>query len=479
MVEHDRSDLPEEAPDWNALGLSAPPRRSSQGSRLTKVIVIGSVVMGGIGGICVAIVALWMFWRMDPFGVIDAKVENGAPAPIAQRSDERQQGLGAQEQVNDDGVGGSAASRSEPSEEMLASPSGNGGVAASDAEQANSSQEEDTPAEAGGEVASDTHGEVAADDAAPVEPESGAETGELLTLPQDQAASTSFERLPLPTGPDLERELRKIDDQYRSQYLGLANLDSDEKEAVYRRVTRELLDASVETVDPVKRYALLRRAIDWATRTGHHRWVFQLIDYLDEFYQIDPLAERVDAIAEWSTYIQRSKDQGNRGAWNRGMLMRASSVVERAEREGRPEVVVELLKMLLQLHVVPESGMSEYLKERLERAERMMAARRRVKELEQQLDKQDDAVSRLTLGKLLCFTLDDWERGLPYLARSADRRLKVAAELDLQGAETVEQIMAIGDAWWELAQAALGSQRDGLARRAQFWHRQALVGSSN
>lgn len=88
-------------------------------------------------------------------------------------------------------------------------------------------------------------------------------------------------------------------------------------------------------------------------------------------------------------------------------------------------------------------------------------------------DSPVEPAANLAAGRHLCFVKGDWERGIPYLALGSDAKIKAAAVLDLRGATSAEDQVAIGDAWWDLAEAKQGRERDMLRVRAGYWYRQA------
>ncbi len=88
----------------------------------------------------------------------------------------------------------------------------------------------------------------------------------------------------------------------------------------------------------------------------------------------------------------------------------------------------------------------------------------------------DDPVepeANLAAGRYLCFVRGDWELGVPMLALGSDESLKSVAVMELQGAETAEEQAAIGDAWWDVAEAREGQERDLLRLRAGSWYHRA------
>ncbi len=82
--------------------------------------------------------------------------------------------------------------------------------------------------------------------------------------------------------------------------------------------------------------------------------------------------------------------------------------------------------------------------------------------------------ANFTVGRYLCFVQGDWERGVAMLALGSDEPLKNVAVMELRGAETADEQRAIGDAWWDVAEATEGQERDLLRLRAGSWYRRAV-----
>jgi formylglycine-generating enzyme required for sulfatase activity len=89
-------------------------------------------------------------------------------------------------------------------------------------------------------------------------------------------------------------------------------------------------------------------------------------------------------------------------------------------------------------------------------------------------DAPTEPAANLAAGRYLCLIKGDWERGVPMLALGSDEPLKAVAVMELHGAETAEQQAAIGDAWWDLAEAKQAGERDMLRMRAGSWYQQAV-----
>jgi hypothetical protein len=88
-------------------------------------------------------------------------------------------------------------------------------------------------------------------------------------------------------------------------------------------------------------------------------------------------------------------------------------------------------------------------------------------------DAPTEPAANLAAGRYLCLVKGDWERGVAMLALGSDEPLKSVAVMELRGAETAEKQAAIGDAWWDVAEAREGQDRDLLRLRAGSWYRRA------
>ncbi len=98
----------------------------------------------------------------------------------------------------------------------------------------------------------------------------------------------------------------------------------------------------------------------------------------------------------------------------------------------------------------------------------VQAARDRLREV------PDDAAASLALGRYMCADEQNWQQGLPLLAKGSDATLAAAADLDLAGAASSSEQLAIADAWYTACTS--GDGYAGLMARAQFWYQNAATG---
>jgi hypothetical protein len=87
----------------------------------------------------------------------------------------------------------------------------------------------------------------------------------------------------------------------------------------------------------------------------------------------------------------------------------------------------------------------------------------------------DDPGANLAVGRFVCFTKADWEGGLSLLLKGSDPALKAVAEKDLAKPVSPSDVLALADAWWDVAEKAGGTEKEPLQLRAAFWYARVLL----
>jgi hypothetical protein len=122
-------------------------------------------------------------------------------------------------------------------------------------------------------------------------------------------------------------------------------------------------------------------------------------------------------------------------------------------------------------------GLSSYLQARGKHLQELQTEYERVQKVTAILEKSpEDPAANLVKGSYLCFRKGDWDWGLPFLAWGEDRSLRDTARKDLEGPETTTAQVALGDAWWDLAEARPGPAEPALRARAAYWYQEARDG---
>src|SRR5205823_4782116 len=75
-----------------------------------------------------------------------------------------------------------------------------------------------------------------------------------------------------------------------------------------------------------------------------------------------------------------------------------------------------------------------------------------------------------------CFAKNQWEAGLPYLAKGSNAAMKAAVAAEQSGPKSEDQLIAAGDAWWDAAEreAATSPGAGAMHRHAAYFYGRAL-----
>jgi len=79
-----------------------------------------------------------------------------------------------------------------------------------------------------------------------------------------------------------------------------------------------------------------------------------------------------------------------------------------------------------------------------------------------------DQQTNLELGRLLCFTAQNWQEGLPHLAKGSDAPLAAVASAEMKAGDRPDGKVALGlaDSWYDWSQNEKGSIRAAAENRA-------------
>jgi hypothetical protein len=211
--------------------------------------------------------------------------------------------------------------------------------------------------------------------------------------------------------------------------------------------------ALVERVSASLRFGLLSEARNLATKAGDVITAFQAIDNLSAWFDIDELTEKATTIAAMPPEVDSPP-----------LISVGLTTAERAELDGRPEVVARLLKRLPD--TIPAGTPADRSVRLTALRQRTTAAAAEWKAVRQALDllknAPDDQASNHMVGIYLCFAHQDWAAGLPYVAKGTDPRLIDAAKTDLSSPTDPKAQHSLGEVWFRLGL----DQKEHRAKRA-------------
>lgn len=275
-------------------------------------------------------------------------------------------------------------------------------------------------------------------------------------------------RLPVPDAAAQAQVEKTVKDLFKTEY---ARRTPQSQAALAKTLIQQ---AKQTNDDPTARYVLLREARDLAAAAPDLATAFQAVDELARSYQVEALdldiavlsaagkiaksPESLIAIAHAATSLSEKAVVADR-------YEEASSLLGKAESSARNAQDIPLFTRIQGRR----RDLSELQKEyaRVKASEKILA------------DQPDDPAAALAVGRFLCLMKNDWERGLPLLAKGSDGTLKAAAEKELAHPTETAAALEVADAWWDIASA----QKDPNLRRtlithARPWYTQAVPGLS-
>lgn len=265
--------------------------------------------------------------------------------------------------------------------------------------------------------------------------------------------------------PALQREAEKLTREfYKADYAKKAPTDR-------RHLARSLLDqAGKSAPGSTEHWVLFREAQDLATQGVDAALVGQIVETASRDFEIDAVVLKTAAMAAVGRlakspaelalladqYLQLAEE--SLGADEFGPAeTAAAAAVAAARRTNDGAVTARAL------------AFSKEFAELKSRTEAAKKARDRL------LKDPADAAANLDFGQYLCFVKGDWIAGLGFLVKGADGALKAAAEKDLSNPADAAGRMAVGDAWWDLAdREKLAPRKAKYQARMAGWYEAAL-----
>ena len=261
---------------------------------------------------------------------------------------------------------------------------------------------------------------------------------------------------PVPSLESQEQVVKKIRDILKTEY--------QKKDLAARiELAKALLQvASDSKDDPAAYYGTLREVVEVAQSAGDLERAFAAIDLMDQQYQVDAFDMKFNALNALSRTAAtpqafESIAQAALGLIDHSVVtdnydagVKLAVLAETASRNARK---VALNNQAAGRVKEMRDLQSEYVK---------------VKEARQALiQKPDDALASLAVGKFYSFVKNDWEKGLPLLAKGSDEALKSIALKEMAHPSAPADVVALGDAWFDYSekQQALAKLRSqGRAR---------------
>lgn len=317
------------------------------------------------------------------------------------------------------------------------------------------------PANGGGTATAATGGAPATATNAPNAP--GITTGSTTTPgTQPQAvADPSDRRKEVPPDEQVEAATATVRELYANEYK-FAKQNKDRRD-----FARRLLD-DVERIeaDTAGRYVLLKAAREVAAKAGDISAALDACDKLGTEFRVDLLSMKLKVLEQVVGNLQNESELDP--LLENGLKLGDESL--RLDDFNSAKTAYQIAMSAAKRKRDPSAEKKVTLRETRMR-DTKLAYTRISNQVHTLVRSPNDPAANAAVGKYFALLKQDWERGLPMLARGADAKLKTVAAADLAAPAEADAKVAVGDQWWEISESAsVASEKEGAKVRALYWY---------
>jgi len=285
----------------------------------------------------------------------------------------------------------------------------------------------------------------------------------VVVLVAGASAAWAQPRAPEPDAAAQARAQELLRDVYGKEY------DAAKTSEQKTELAEKLLDQAAKSqADPANHFVLLRVAKEVAVLGADGETALEAVERIVATYDVDAMAMRLDCLKGLADAAKLSSQRA-------ALAEQAYSLVDVALSEddfdaaGRFGQIAEDLAKRGRDYALAKEVIA-----RMEMLDELRQAHAEYQKAQARLDESPtDPEANLAAGRYLCLSRGDWDRGIPMLALGGDPALKLPAVKELAGADSPDAQVALGDAWWDVAQSREGHERDGFLLRAGRWYEQA------
>jgi hypothetical protein len=301
-------------------------------------------------------------------------------------------------------------------------------------------------------------------------PKGNPDKGTVNPVPdQTPKEDTPVKKSPMPDQAQFQAMKGKILKIFQKEF-------ADAKTAQAKLALAAKLDGEADASkgDPAERFALWRMAADKAAEAGDVSAAVDIIDKIDAQFDGDIEAIKYELLSAGAARAT-STPEGARNLCETAMKLAAAAVAR--EDYDAASRYAKLATGSLRRVKDPQFSREVVVHDR--EIERLKTRYSAVAKAMETLKKEpDNAAANLTVGQWRCFVRDDWEKGLPYLAKGSREDLAQLARQELAKPAVAAEQAAVGDGWWALAEKDRTEAKAGFRARALYWYEQASPGLS-
>ncbi len=268
-------------------------------------------------------------------------------------------------------------------------------------------------------------------------------------------------RAPVPDKVALAEAKKTILQDFEEEYAKTS-------EKARRRLGRELLEAGQDAeLGTAQQYALLTEANRQAMTIGDIGLALDSLRAIASQFQVNTHVVTRTVLARISK--KRTDAEGRQELFDACLLL-----AEEAKKEDAFPAARSYLKDA-EAWGPKTASVRGTLRQRervLSECEKAFSAIRPAKE--NLLKNPDHPQSNLLVGRYYCFVKKEWDQGMKHLAKGSDPKFAEIAAGELASPSDREECIALGDAWWDMADLAKGEERKLFRKRAAVWYRRVM-----
>ncbi len=275
-------------------------------------------------------------------------------------------------------------------------------------------------------------------------------------------------RLPVPTKEAQATSEKTIQGIFKTDFEEAAHGGPDAKSALAKKLMQQALDTAD---DPAGRYVLLAKAEELAVGGGDLTAAVAAIDKLAELYEVQPLAEKFNALTAGLKNI-RSADHAQ------AALDIAMSAIDESIAADNYDLAGKFAKVASGLAArVHNPQATATIRARTLEIDQLKKEFAKVADAEAKLaESPDDPAANFDVGYFVGVVKGDFEKALPLLAKGSDAAFKALAVKELANPSDAAEQSKLADGWWNLGEPRKEPAKTHLRVHAAEWYSRAASG---
>lgn len=275
--------------------------------------------------------------------------------------------------------------------------------------------------------------------------------------------AVAAEKVPVPTAAEQAEAQRTVDEVFGQEW---AAAQSPEQK---KQLAKKLLSAAKTTEEAHLRFCVLENVERLAIAARDFSLAASAIDVMATSFDVIVDDRRVQAYEKVAAASKSPADY----------LAVAKAGIEEldaAHASGKLDIAIKYGRLAF---AAAKRGRDPATVKTLEERAALLVAKKKAADSLAGLEAAvaadpNDGGAHQQLGEILCFSRNDWTKGLPHLVKAADARLAALAKRDSVGPTDVKERVSIADAWLDWSKTAGKDHVAGLHGRALHWYQQSL-----